>query len=203
MGRYMHIIYDYNIASAAFCAAVTIIAYIPLRAVWLKTEQIRRRPVSEEIARAFLMGYIAALINIVWYPIPEFIRLLMNDPAMIGELPLSGYYTQGSEVLRTLFIERDPIMLLEDFEICANVMLFVPLGFLLPIAFSRLKWWQVDLICLGTTCIVETVQPIFGRACDVDDVITNALGGIIGCAAAKIAQSIFARKRRAVYEKQG
>ena len=203
MGRYMHIIYDYNIASAAFCAAVVIAGYIPLRAVWLKTEHIRRRPLSEEIARALLAGYIVALINIVWYPIPEFIRLLINDPAMIGELPLNGFYMGGSEVLRTLFVERDPIMLLEDFEICANVMLFVPLGFLLPIAFRRLKWWQVDLICLGTTCIVETVQPVFGRTGDLDDIITNAFGGIIGCAILKIAQSMFARKRRVVCEKQG
>lgn len=203
MGRYMHIIYEYNLASAAFCAMIVIAAYIPLRAVWLKTEFICRRPLTEEFARALLAGYIAALINIVWYPVPEFVRLLLSDPAALGDMYVSGYYARNFEVLRCLFVELDPFMLLQDFEILANIALFVPLGFLLPIAFRRLKWWQVDLICLGTTCIVETVQPFFGRAGDLDDVITNALGGVIGCAAAKLALALLGRKRRVICEKQG
>lgn len=203
MGGYMHIIYDYNLASAAFCAAVVIIAYIPIRAVWLKTEQIRRRPLTEEIARALLAGYIAALINIVWIPVPEAVGTLLSDPRSFIDYFRGGSYARNYEVLRCLFVEFRPLMLLHDFEMLANIALFVPLGFLLSIAFRRLKWWQTDLICLGTTFVVETVQPFFGRACDLDDIIMNALGGVIGCAAAKLALVMFGRKRRAAYEKQG
>lgn len=203
MGGYMHIIYDYNLASAAFCAAVVIIAYIPIRAVWLKTEQIRRRPLTEEIARALLAGYIAALINIVWIPVPEAVDTLLSDPRSFIDYFRGGYYARNYEVLRCLFVEFRPLMLLHDFEMLANIALFVPLGFLLPTAFGRLKWWQVDLICLSTTCIVEFVQPFFGRACDLDDIIMNALGGIIGCALVKLTFAIFVRKRRVAYEKQG
>lgn len=202
MGRYMHIIYDYNIASAAFCAAVVIIAYIPIRAVWLKTEHIRRRPLTEETARALLAGYIAALINIVWLPVPEAIGTLFSDPRSFIDYFRGGSYARNYEVLRCLFVEFRPLMLLHDFEMLANIALFVPLGFLLPIAFKRLKWWQTDLICLGTTCIVETVQPFFGRACDLDDIIMNALGGIIGCALVRLLFAVFGRKREVLCEKK-
>lgn len=202
MGGYMHIIYDYNLASAAFCAAVVIIAYIPIRAVWLKTEQIRRRPLTEEIARALLAGYIAALINIVWIPVPEAVDTLLSDPRSFIDYFRGGSYARNYEVLRCLFVEFRPLMLLHDFEMLANIALFVPLGFLLSIAFRRLKWWQTDLICLGTTFVVETVQPFFGRACDLDDIIMNALGGIIGCALMKLLSTVLGRKREVLCEKK-
>ena len=197
------IIYHYNIASAAFCAVIATAVYIPVRAVWLKARHKARKPMSAEIARALLAGYVAALVNIVWFPIPTVIETLLSDPSALKDMFRGGYYAQNFEVFRCLFIEFRPLVLLHDFEIRANVALFVPLGFLLPIAFKRLKWWQADLICLGTTCAVELVQPLFGRAGDIDDVITNALGGVIGCAAANLAFKIFGRKRRTAYEKQG
>lgn len=195
MGRYTHIIYDYNIASAAFCAVIVTAAYIPIRAVWLKAVRIHRRPLAEEIARALLAGYIAALVNIVWFPVPEVVRLLFSEPGSLADFFRGGYYARNYEVLRWLFVEHRPLVLLHDFEMLANVALFVPLGFLLPTAFKRLRWWQTDLICLGATCLVELVQPFFGRACDLDDIIMNALGGVIGCALAKLSAAVFGGKR--------
>lgn len=196
------IIYHYNIASAAFCAAVMTALYIPLRAVWLRVRHKAREPLPAEIARALLAGYIAALVNIVWFPVPETLELLFSDPAALKDAFRGGYYAQNFEVLRCLFVEFKPLLLLHDFEIRANIALFVPLGFLLPTAFKRLKWWQVDLICLGATSLVELVQPFFGRAGDIDDVITNALGGVIGCALVKLLFAVFGRKREILYEKK-
>lgn len=199
MGRYSHIIYDYNIVSAAFCAAVAIVVYIPVRAVWLGAQRRARKPLSAELALALLVGYGAALINIVWFPVPETLGLLFSDPAALADKFRGGYYARNFEVLRWLLVEHDPLALLRDFEIRANIALFVPLGFLLPIAFRRLGLRRTALICLGATCLVELVQPLFGRAGDLDDVITNALGGIIGC----LPVTLFRRRRRIAYEKKG
>lgn len=201
MGKYTHIIYDYNIASAAFCAVIVTALYIPVRTIWLKARLKRRKTIPEETARALLAGYIAALVNIVWFPVPDLIQMLTSDPSQIKEAFSGGYYARNYEVLRWLFVERKPFVLLHDFEIRANIALFVPLGFLLPVAFKKLKWWQVDLICLGTTCAVELIQPFFGRACDIDDIIMNTLGGVIGCALAKLLQRILGRKREVTNEK--
>ncbi|MBD5130015.1 MAG: VanZ family protein [Ruminococcaceae bacterium] len=196
------IIRYYNIESAAFCAVIATAVYIPVRAVWLRARHKARKPMLAETANALLAGYFAALVNIVWFPVFEFIDILTSDPAAILDISRGGYYARNYEIFRCLFVDFKPLRLLHDFEILANVALFVPLGFLLPIAFRRLKWWQVDLICLGTTCVVELVQPIFGRAGDIDDVITNALGGVIGCAAAGLVFKIFGRKRVVSYEKE-
>lgn len=201
MENYLWIIYVYNLAPAAVCAALTTAFYIPIRAVWLKVRRIRREPLSVEAARALFVGYIAALINIVWIPVPEFIRMLFTDTEQLMRLSENGIYVRGCEIFDCLFGAAGVASVLEKFEILANIVLFVPLGFLLPTAWRSLRWWQSDLICLGTTCAVELVQPLIGRAGDLDDVIANALGGIIGCAAAKLLLTILARGHDVSYEK--
>lgn len=197
MRNFSHIIYDYNIESAAFCATAAIIVWIPVRAVWVRARH-RSRGAASEIAIALLVGYAAALVNIVWFDVPSTLELLFTDPAALPEKFSGGAYVRNFEVLRCLFVERDPFMLLQDFEILANIALFVPLGFLLPVAFPRLKPWQTVLICLGTTCLVELVQPFFGRAGDLDDVITNFFGGVLGC----LPTTLLTRKRRIACEKK-
>lgn len=201
MENYLWIIYVYNLVPASVCAALTTAFYIPIRAVWLKARRIRRKPLSVEIARALFVGYIAALINIVWIPVPEFFRMLFTDTEQLMRLSENGLYVRGCEIFDCLFGGAGVLSVLEKFEILANIVLFVPLGFLLPTAWRPLRWWQTDLICLGTTCAVELVQPLLGRAGDLDDVLANAFGGIIGCAAAKLLLTIFARERDVSYEK--
>lgn len=196
MGNYTRIIYDYNIASAAFCAVIATAVYVPIRAGWLRARRGARAPMPAEFARALLAGYAAALVNIVWFPVPETAELLFSDPAALAEKFWGGCYSWNSEILRCVFAEHDPFVLLRDFELLANTALFVPLGFLLPVAFRRLNKRQTALICLGTTVLVELVQPIFGRVGEPDDVITNFLGGVTGCLAA----AVITRKRRLVYE---
>lgn len=202
MQKYLRIIYDYNLLPAAFCAVIATTVYVPVRVICLKICRKRRGTLPEETARALLAGYFAALVNIVWYPVPDLIQMLLSDPARLKDAFSGGYYAHNYEVLRRLFVEHKPLMLLHDFEMLANTALFVPLGFLLPIAFGKLKWWQIDLICLGATCLVELIQPFFGRACDIDDIIMNTLGGVIGCALAKLALTVFGRKREVTYEKE-
>ena len=58
-----------------------------------------------------------------------------------------------------------------------NILFFVPFGLLMPIA----KWRTVFICALFFTLTVEMLQYIggFGRA-ELDDVICNTLGAIIG-----------------------
>lgn len=62
-----------------------------------------------------------------------------------------------------------------------NVILFLPLGLLLPIAFSRIKWWTVFLIGLFYSVCIEVLQLVLKRGyCELDDVFHNTLGCILG-----------------------
>jgi len=66
-------------------------------------------------------------------------------------------------------------------ELLPNIMMFIPLGFFIPIVFERMrKLWKTVLTVAILTFSVEIFQYFIGRSSDIDDVIANILGGIIG-----------------------
>lgn len=66
-------------------------------------------------------------------------------------------------------------------QLLLNILMFVPLGFLAPMVFKSLRrLWSTAAFCLCFTIFIETFQYFTGRAADIDDVIMNLLGGILG-----------------------
>lgn len=73
-----------------------------------------------------------------------------------------------------------------------NVVVFVPLGLLLSCAWQRLKWWMVLLIGLGISMSIESLQFVMKRGfSEVDDVIHNTLGCLIGIMIVTIIKGIW------------
>ncbi len=72
-------------------------------------------------------------------------------------------------------------------QVLMNVLFFVPLGFLLRYRFG-VGWWRAIAISLGVSLAIELTQGtgIWGlaecpyRLADVDDLMTNTLGGALG-----------------------
>ena len=63
-----------------------------------------------------------------------------------------------------------------------NILMFVPYGILLPIVFTKRKW-DVKGICFISFCsslCIEILQLFGGRLCEIDDLIANIGGTIIG-----------------------
>jgi hypothetical protein len=68
-----------------------------------------------------------------------------------------------------------------DVERAANVLLFVPAGFLLCYALPGASRWLVWALCLALSLSIETVQLVLpGREASAVDLATNALGAGIG-----------------------
>ena len=69
-------------------------------------------------------------------------------------------------------------------QILLNVLMFVPLGILLPIFLKKTKGVlsavYVFFISLILSVSTELVQYFTGRSADVDDVLANTTGGITG-----------------------
>ncbi|TYS17500.1 VanZ family protein [Rossellomorea vietnamensis] len=67
-------------------------------------------------------------------------------------------------------------------NIAGNIILFVPLGFMLPLKFNKFNSvLMVGLVGLLSSTFIELIQlwlPI--RAIDVDDILLNTLGSMIG-----------------------
>lgn len=66
-----------------------------------------------------------------------------------------------------------------------NIVLFVPLGLLLPLVWKHsARWHRIALIAFCVSAIIELSQLLPGaaRSFDVDDLICNTLGGLVGFA---------------------
>lgn len=63
-----------------------------------------------------------------------------------------------------------------------NIVCFMPMGMVLPIL-SRRKWRfiKVTVVCCMASCSVELLQFVTKLgSCDVDDIILNTIGGLLG-----------------------
>lgn len=65
-------------------------------------------------------------------------------------------------------------------NILGNIMLFVPYGFLSSYLLNNKKFSVITILTLIVSLTIETVQYYIGRVFDIDDIILNLLGGIIG-----------------------
>jgi glycopeptide antibiotics resistance protein len=74
-------------------------------------------------------------------------------------------------------------------DLFGNVLLFAPLGFLLPLLVPAIRrWWQVLAVGAGISLLIELYQltwPLVRNA-SVDDVLMNALGALLGFAALRL-----------------
>ncbi|WP_158590150.1 VanZ family protein [Amnibacterium setariae] len=68
-------------------------------------------------------------------------------------------------------------------EFSANVVFFVPFGFLLGLLFPYRFWWLAIAGGALLSVAVETAQGLFlpGRVSSAQDVVANTTGAVIGC----------------------
>ena len=123
--------------------------------------------VGAATARVALVGYLLFIGFTVWLPanVSAKVTGLVGVMARwVSDAGIAPYY-QSAVV----------------FEFLANVALFVPVGFLLPFAWSRLRLWQVVLIGALMSGLIESVQGLMpSRYPTISDVIANSLGTLAG-----------------------
>ncbi len=95
----------------------------------------------------------------------------------INLIPLSSYFDIGEH---SYLMEAAAVNVL-------NVILFIPVGLLLGFGFREMTWKTVLLSGLSLSLLMELLQFIFKRGlCEIDDVIHNLLGCIVGFALYKL-----------------
>jgi len=75
-----------------------------------------------------------------------------------------------------------------------NLALLLPLGLLGPIALAALdRWWRVALVALLISATIELLQlAVPDRSADIDDVLVNVAGALLGYAMLKVARHVLA-----------
>ena len=78
-------------------------------------------------------------------------------------------------------------------NIYGNVLAFMPFGFLLPVISRKdRRFWSIFLLSVALTLTLETTQLILQVGCfDVDDMILNTAGGVLGYWIYKLSHKLF------------
>ena len=65
-------------------------------------------------------------------------------------------------------------------QVFGNILLFIPLGYFAA-SYCRIKnLGVITIVSLLSSSVIEVVQHFIGRSFDIDDIILNVVGGIIG-----------------------
>ena len=158
------------------------IVYLILRLVFLKRKN-RHIAWFSEIMRLLFVCYLTGLCSLVILPANFWLSFFdaiffgwwedMGAFFNFGEINLiptivkclSGDYSLGSWVKEMLV---------------GNIIMFMPFGFFLPFVVENLNRRNAFMIFLVVPFVVESLQLFVGRSFDVDDLICNFLGIIIG-----------------------
>lgn len=71
--------------------------------------------------------------------------------------------------------------LIGGLNILGNILLLVPVGFLLPFIFKKMNWKQILVVAVLSGLIIEGMQVFLHVGIfDIDDVILNGLGVLVG-----------------------
>lgn len=152
------------------------------RYLWLKKRGLSRRNWGNECARLLLVCWLAGLLALVWTPGNFWIKLQESirwgTPLELGDWLCRG----GFSFDFTLHRQFARMLAGGSWQAAGNVLLYLPLGLLLPLVRREARWWLTGACALALSLVTELVQPVVGRSFDVDDLAANALGALLGYA---------------------
>ena len=76
---------------------------------------------------------------------------------------------------RTFSFDQWSVMIL-----LGNVIMFFPIGFFCALLWRKTSWNRILLIGFLTTFCIEIIQLVVGRTFDIDDILLNTLGVLLG-----------------------
>lgn len=66
-------------------------------------------------------------------------------------------------------------------EVVDNILLFIPLGILLPMVCVYISWKKVAIIAIATSASIEVCQLVFRLGLfELNDILHNTLGAVVG-----------------------
>lgn len=76
------------------------------------------------------------------------------------------------------------LALIELRDVILNILLFVPMGYMLPAVFQKVcRWWHAALIALGVSALIEVLQGVLNLGwVEPDDLMHNTVGAAAGFA---------------------
>lgn len=150
------------------CFVLSIIVLYLSFSVYYKL--IKKNKKKNYKGRVFLysvfLSYIVAVLYIIYFVRPG----------------ITGINLKPFEGLKEILIFKSDVLGTEAAFMWANILLFMPLGFMLPFINKNINnYKRIAIISILSTLSIETLQLITGKGFfDVDDIIYNFIGGLFG-----------------------
>lgn len=130
------------------------------------TEAASRR--TSTIARSLFVIYTAAILAVTMWPKP----VTEGSNKDIIDSVLTASHDAGVPVSFDF----------HSLQFVANIVMFVPFGFLLVLSLASRRVWRAALGAFALTSTIELVQQflLLERSGDVWDVVANTAGGVMG-----------------------
>ncbi|WP_179874332.1 VanZ family protein [Bacillus wiedmannii] len=167
---------------------VGVICYLIVRSIFIGMKSKKGVNWWKELISFLFVIYIGMVVAITLFPIPigfptgiENIRLSINIvpfASIIKDIGKIGIAYDGDVLFMMGLIVRN---------VGGNILLLMPLGFLAPIIWDKFKKIKnTILLGLAISISIELLQLTgslfsgWGRITDIDDVIFNVIGSIVG-----------------------
>lgn len=146
------------------------------------------------VSVVMLIAYSALLIKIMVFKDMPVVR--------VGSLMLRFGGTESGPTnfvpFKTIlsYLLGDKGLLIASINLAGNVMLFIPVGLLLPFIHRAITWKQALALAVAASLVIEGMQTVLQVGIfDIDDVILNALGVMMGYGAFVLFAHLLGSKR--------
>lgn len=129
------------------------------------------------IAAFILVAYSAILVRLLVFKnvLIQIGSLRFRFDQEAGQANFLPFKTISSYLL------GEHVRLIAIVNLIGNIALFVPIGFLVPFAYRRMTWRRSAALGVAAGLTIEGMEAMFHAGVfDVDDLILNALGVMIG-----------------------
>lgn len=140
-----------------------------------------KRNKNEKMSKPIRMGAFLLYIYMLLYITIFRGGLYQNDYHVINIIPFDELLTSSYYQLQAW--GKQSAFLIFSYNVLGNIVWFIPLGIFLPTIFEKMNIGKVIFISLALSLSIEVCQYIFYTGVsDIDDIIFNVLGGIVGYA---------------------
>lgn len=157
-------------------------------ALWLFIAIRRRYGVYTSVIGVLAIAHLAMVAALTFFPFPVQSEVLQDFRAMP---PVYNNLVPMVSLVRALTTGSTPSVV---YQSAGNFLMLAPLGIYAPLLFAGLqRWWRTALVGLGVCVGIEALQlglsAMLGytyKIADIDDVILNTAGAILGYAAFRL-----------------
>ena len=190
----------YYIWNVLCCCVAVVPFYALLRWLYCRKKRINFRLVYE-LPRFLFAAYLTTI----------FLLTVLPDLFTV----ISAIRMGGAQRLVSLFMRRGGVNLVPFRSIAlylrggagaekalvnllGNIVMFAPLGALPPLIWPKWRrWWKLLLLGFAFSGGIEIAQHFVGRNSDIDDLLLNVLGVMLGYVLWLFVHKLHARKREA------